>query len=198
MQTVDRDRASLDARGKVDPRLGLVKPTFQEPAWGPHVSIVRGERVRDHLDVWDLGVELGDVLEEIISMVESRKHYEAKAAEFSAQVAAMGPGVRPKYRAAQEASLTDMQTKVADRTRRLARLERDEARLVARWKALGLPDYLTPGGKVQFGFDPDIKLARTHWYLDVKCRTLGRVREFYGLPARLPVRPHLTVGVTGG
>lgn len=202
MQAVDRDRARMDSRGRVDPRLGIVKPIFQEPAWGPHISVSRGERFTEHLDVWDLGVEMGDVRQEITSMRLSRRHYEAQAVEFEQTLARMSPGVRPKYRKAAEDSLAGMRAKVADRAVRLVRLERRESVLLERWERLrasqGLPEWLTPGGPIQFGYSPDLKLAGSHWYLDVKSRTLGRLRTFFGLPVRPRVPFHLTVGVTGG
>ena len=34
------------------PRLGLVRQKLQPPAWGPHISLVRGTRLRQNQDDW--------------------------------------------------------------------------------------------------------------------------------------------------
>lgn len=55
MWAVDRDRVFEGGTGsRVDktPHLALVRPTLSPPAWGPHISIMRGEKPRRNLDVW--------------------------------------------------------------------------------------------------------------------------------------------------
>jgi hypothetical protein len=200
---VDEDRHHMDGVHRhIDPRLALVKPGFQEPAWHPHISITRNERLASHKDVWDLGVAFGDVQQEMVSMVESGKHHEAKVLDLVEELRRMGPGTKPKYRIPVEEALERSRHLTRHRTRRLARLERDESRLLEEWDRMqadqDLPDFLNPGGNIQFGVNMDLKLARTHWYLDAKCRTLGRIRHFFGLDPRPRVPFHLTVGVTSG
>jgi hypothetical protein len=197
---VDSDRAT--AHEKVEARLGLVKPGFQIPSWGPHISTVRGfDKPSAHRDLWDLGVDLGDVRQEMVSMVESRKFHAAKVASLTAELI-KSAAAKPKYRKPVEDALQRSQEAVEERTTRMVRLTRKETRLVAVLKGMteaqGLPDYVLPGAKVQFGFDPDIKLIREYWFLDVKCRTLGSIRHFFGLDPRPRVPFHLTVAVTSG
>lgn len=38
------------------PHLGLVRPRFMPPAWGPHISVIRGEQPTQNRDIWDLMV----------------------------------------------------------------------------------------------------------------------------------------------
>jgi len=37
-----------------------MRPAVQEPAWRPHISITRGEKITKNLDLWNLGVKVGD------------------------------------------------------------------------------------------------------------------------------------------
>jgi len=196
---IDEDRSTTHE--KASARLGLVKPQFQMPSWGPHVSITRGFEKPEHHDLWDLGVDLGDVRQEMVSMVESRKHHEAKVVSLTAELERSASAKAKHLKPVQDA-LKHSQRAVRERATRLVRLKRDEAHLArvleATVKSQDLPEYVIPGAKIQFGFDPDLKLARTHWYLDVKCRTLNRIRHFFGLEPQPRVPFHLTVAVTSG
>lgn len=198
VMAIDRDRVFDGRLVDTTPHLGLLKPTFQMPAWGPHVSIVRGEKPTKHLDVWDFHVRMGDVQQELVSMRESLAHWEAKAAEFAPEVERAGG----RGRGEMEASLREMHATVTDRQRRIGRLRRELSDLKDRWREMrrerGLPEGLTSGINVQFHFDPDLKLGRTHWWLDVRCKKVPVVREFFGLAPWPRVRLHLTVGVTEG
>jgi hypothetical protein len=140
------------------PHLGLMKPAFQAPAWGPHISVIRGtiEKVPKHLDVWDLAVQIGDITDDLHAATRKGDH------------------------------------------RQVGRLRGELRELRARWTALGVPGWLTPGSGVTFEYDPDMQLGKTHWFLRTQSQVLGGIREFFGLSARPRVPFHLTVGVTEG
>ena len=200
VMAVDRDRVFDGRHVDHTPHLGLVKPLFQMPAWGPHVSVVRNEKPTKHLDVWQFHVRMGDVQQEILSMRESLRFYEDQSTAFSEAVAQAGEG--RKGRREMEASLLEMRRKVVDRQTRLGRLNRELRDLKEQWrkwrKAEGFPEGLTSGLPVKFAFDVDLKEGRTHWWLDVQCKKVPFIREFYGLTPWPRVRLHLTVGVTVG
>lgn len=52
---VDRDRVFEGRLVDRTPHLALVKPQMSPPAWGPHISVFRGERPRLNKDAWKGG-----------------------------------------------------------------------------------------------------------------------------------------------
>ena len=55
MMAVDRSRVFEGQRVDRDPRLALVRPTLQPPAWGPHISVFRGEKPQKNRNQWNSG-----------------------------------------------------------------------------------------------------------------------------------------------
>jgi flagellar biosynthesis chaperone FliJ len=183
-------------------KLALVRPRFEVPAWGPHISITRNEKPKQHLDVWRLLQDLGDLEEELMSMRESLRHYEAKAAEYRKTLEDMGPGVRPKFRRQAEASLTEMERTIANRERRIPMLTTDIQKVRSEWGRLRgrlrLPKWFGSGQPLRFEHEDELRLWGSHWGLRVRCDTLGDIRELFGLRRQPRVPFHLTVGVTEG
>lgn len=104
------------------PHLGLVRPRFDPPAWGPHISIIRGEQPTRNQDIWDI--------------------------------------------------------------------------LARRRGSAEMPDWLRQNASVEFEYDPELHMARTHWYLRIRCPQVMAIRRFYGLSDYPKVPLHLTVGVS--
>lgn len=202
VKVIDKDRVSPGSHKGVESRLGLMKPTFQEPAWGPHISVVRGniEKVTKHLDVWNLGARIGAAQQRIASATHLKASYSIQALEYEAALATLRPGIKQKIQRAAEASLLRMRTKIIDQKVRLERGQREEGYLLKAWEKMrrtqNLPSEVMPGGEVLFDFDLELRLARTHWYLEVRSPTLIRIRAFFGLRGHPRVPFHLTVGVT--
>jgi hypothetical protein len=53
IQAVDRDRVFEGQRVDRTPHLAYIRPALAPPAWGPHISITRGEKPKANLDVWN-------------------------------------------------------------------------------------------------------------------------------------------------
>jgi len=202
MMAVDRERVFEGRLVDTTPHLGLVKPLFQMPAWGPHISVIRNEKPTLHLDVWELQVRLGDAEQEVESLRHAIRYWQDKVTAYAEEVSQIGPGCKPKFRQAADDALRDMRATLTRRERHQGRAKKDVKRFKADWKRMrkgqGLPDGLTSGVPVKFQYDEMLIRGRTHWLFKVWSGRLLQFREFFGLPRKPRVPLHLTIGVTEG
>jgi hypothetical protein len=202
VMAVDRRRATESA--DPDPRLAVCRPWLCEPAWAPHICCVRRERPKRHLDVWNLGIEVGDLMDEEVHLIESAKYLRAKADNLRAEIAHTDGTQRVKAKRIKrmEAELQDA-LRVADlRDKDLPRVRRNMRRLQRQWLQLaaekGVPVAFEPGAEIEFWFDPSPRTNGKHWWFDVKCQALHDVRVAYGLRPTVYPAPHLTFAVKEG
>lgn len=169
------------------PHLGLVRPRFDPPAWGPHISMCRGEQPQKNQQVWDAQARLGAAVQAVLFL----RSAQAQQAEKTEAYATTATG--PKERQ----NLVVMQDHSRQLTGRLTQAEKTWAQLRDRVDTR-VPEFLREDATVEFEFEPDLRLGHTHWYLKVRCPQVPGIRRFYGLTDYPKVPLHLTVGVVSG
>jgi len=163
--------------------------------------VVRRERPRQHEDLWNLAIEVGDLEDEEIHLVESRRYLLDKAGNLERERALVDPEKTSHLRR-MDAEITDTY-RTADKRknnlpavrRALRKAQRDWLRLAAQRK---VSVRFEPGKMVEFKFDPEPRTSGKHWWFDIKCETLLDLRETFGLRRMPAVQLHLTFAVHEG
>ena len=183
------------------PKLVFIKPMPEMPAWGPHVSLIRGEAPRLNLDVWATRSavtmreqELERLDQQVAAMVIARDN-------LVDTIDGTAPSKREKFRREQQALLqqknVDIGRAQSARPHVLARLREAENR----WNDIDqerFPAGLRPARPLTFEVTSALQTGTTHWWYEIHCAAIEDLRSFFGL-APLPRIPlHLTVGVMPG
>lgn len=171
---VDRSRM-LPGLGSPRPdmrrRLAWLREVPDPPAWGPHISIVRGETPRVEAPTWRL---LAEITEASDRLAWSRREIETLTAAPEPPADEIGRHRR----------------RIAEQGERLARA-------MERWDRVRAPGFLEPGVGVRFSVTSVLRGGWDHWFYDVRCPDALALREHFGLGMpRVPL--HLTVAVMGG
>jgi hypothetical protein len=178
------------------PHLGLVRPRFDPPAGGPHISIVRNEQPTRNRHAWEFQARLGAAIQNLTHLRSAKAQMTAKAEAFALTIREVASA---KERQNMEHSLAAMWSEVMTLTRRITQAENAVDRLNAErlrsQEIRRMPDFLVEDALVEFEYDPELLLGRTHWFLRVRCPQVVEFRRFYGLPDYPRVPLHLTVGV---
>lgn len=160
-------------------------PNIQIPAWGPHISITRGEKIRRNKALWQEGVALSKTLSAISSTLWKRKgHQEALDNLYAAK--------RTKVN----------QRDIDSRLRRiqasgsyLKQLGEKKRGMQEAWSG---PQWTLPDSPFSFTIDPDsLRLRGTHIWCAAQCPKVAEFRELFGLNPHPPAPLHLTLGVVG-
>lgn len=198
VEVVDRDRVFEGRHVDDAPRLGIYRPALLEPAWRPHISIARNERPKMNLDLWNMAVQAGDLLDDEEHAIESAKYLRDKATRLQAELALVDPG-KAKHIRKMQAEIDDALRVAATRDRKLHAVRAAIPKALDAWRVeaerRGLPPRLGPGSRVEFAWNECPRSSGHHWWFDVICETLLDLREVYGLRRgpRLPL--HLTFAV---
>jgi len=201
VEAVDEDRLFEGQFVDRTPRLAIYRPPLFEPAWHPHISITRGEKPTRHLDLWGLGVKVGDLMDAEEHAVESAKYLRDKAVRLQEALEAVDPR-KTKYIRKAEAEIADTLRVAKGRDKALVRAQTELQRTRTEWRKAarkaGVPLWFAPGTPVEFGWDPECRSSGHHWWFPVKSKLLLNLRQVYGLrrQPRLPL--HLTFAVAEG
>jgi len=182
------------------PKMGITRPTLCPPAWGPHISIVRGERPKNHTPVWDLAVRAGDVRDQAVSRREAARAIREKLVHLQA---ALDNTVKPKARQELEATIPALLRQANGlETDSRRTFQRDLPAAQANWRqaatSAGVPHWLAPGVPIEFEYDPVPRTSGHHWWFMVTCEALLDLREVYGIRRAPRVPLHLTFAVHEG
>lgn len=182
------------ARDFVDytPHIALLRPKFVMPMWGAHISVLRSETPTKNTRLWQQQTQLGKLEFRIRTL---RRQNQELREKIEAYTATLVPGLPPQEISRGQSVVRQLQQEFRNTLNRIRTLE-SEARPFRGQP--GLPPIFAEGSEIEFQFNPEMYLARTHWCLSVRCPWVAEVRQFYGLPAKCPVPLHLTVGVTEG
>lgn len=196
-RVVDRDRVFGNTVDKA-PRLALVRPQYDSPAWGPHISICRGEKPRSRKDIWSLQESLSDAQWAV-------RRLDAVIAELHESLNQLSLDLVEATSDKQRARITSDQERIRKtikaRQANLRSFESKVAPLVRRSDDLKVPSEFRSGAEIEFGYDPTPKTkdGLHHWWLDIlEADLLGEVRDYYGLRPRPRVPFHLTLGIESG
>lgn len=196
-RVIDLDRVFNGQYVDSQPRLGIIRPALQPPAWGPHISIVRGERPTQHLDLWNLGVELGDRQSECSRLVCA---VEQRIEKISILEAAMQNSMKPKFRSETEAQIANLQKEIRRLSNREKTLRETHLPQMQRdWLSVANPVGVSfvPGGNIPFDFT-EMHSDGNHWWFDVQAPILSEFRKTFGLSPMPSLPFHLTFAVKDG
>lgn len=190
------DSARGEPKGSATPRLAVVRPQVQPPAWGPHVSVSRGEQVSRNHAVWGLlrqrseHIVNRDAATYFLSEAISKKEANIRARE---QVGGTGKHA-DAARAQCDAAIREADTLVQRHTRTIATADAEVPRLEALLDRARAPTFLTQ--PFVFTFDPtSMQWFRDHFAANVACSDAREVRLFFGMPRTPRVPFHLTMVV---
>jgi len=197
VKAVDRRRATGSA--DPEPRLAVLRPYLLEPAWKPHICCVRRERPKRHVDLWELGIKIGDLMDDEVHRIESAKYLRAKAANLEEQLITNRKPTRAnRLRKEIDSALRTAEARDADlpRIRRLlGHARRNWLQMAA---AKGVSVAFEPGAEIEFEFNESPRSNGRHWWFDVRCGALHAVRKAFGLRPKVYPAPHLTFAVREG
>jgi hypothetical protein len=178
-----------------------MRPTLIEPAWKPHISVVRREKPRKHLDIWELAIECGDLMDERTYLVESAYYLRSKADTIERELA-LTDHSKVKHIELAWKEIRDARRTAEKRDNALRRMRGRILPALERWRRLadkhGLPKGIGPNERALFRFDVNPGTNGRHWWFDVECELLHEIREVFGLRPSPHVRFHLTFAVREG
>jgi len=197
----DTERPVRDGRVPRGERLAILRPTLEPPEWGPHISVVRGEDIKRHRDLWGIAVRAGDVGERLEAAVAIANHHRRKAANLRAELPFIAAR-RVNDIAQMEAQVREALAVASDYDHEAAMARKALRDLRSRWHRTaaerGFPARFAPGAELGFKFEPSPRTNGHHWWFDVRCKALPDLREAFGLPRRAATRPHLSFAVREG
>jgi len=184
-----------------DPRahLGVYRETLLEPAWKPHICCVRRERPKRHVDLWELGIQVGDLIDEEVRCIDSSRYLRTKAAILTEE---LQTNTRPKILRRIEKDIADALRGANYRDRDLPRVRRDLRKARRQWLKMASKRRVSvafePGAEIAFEFHESPRTNGRHWWFDVRCNALHAVRKAFGLRPKVYPAPHLTFAVKDG
>lgn len=197
VKAVDRTRAVGAA--DPEPRLAILRPYLMEPAWKPHICCVRRERPKQHQDLWELGIKIGDLMDDEVHRIESAKYLRQKAANLDAQILTH---TMPKRIRRLEKERDDALRVAVLRDADLPQIRKHLRHARRNWlqmaAACGVSVAFEPGAEIEFEFDESPRSNGRHWWFDVRCDALHAVRKAFGLRPTVYPAPHLTFAVREG
>ena len=181
-----------------EPRLALLRPVYEPPAWGPHISIMRGEKPLKNLDLWVLQRKIGDA-----QWGEGRAATRLKRmVETLAELKAQCESASKKQIHSLKGQIRGLETKISKQRRWRQGNKSILQRLLGELQDRRgrMPSGLDSGMEIEFTYEPSprTKSFLHHWWLDVRSEELENIREFYGLPREPKVPFHLTLGIESG
>lgn len=183
----------------ITPRPAFVRPRVQLPAWGPHISISRGERARKNRDQWDLLVERTKHLlnrDASIYFLGEQRARKASNHAMLQEVENKGGTHARKARDRYRKVIAECDRAIRYHVKRVRAADREVPRIEDRLRSKGAPEFLFE--PFTFTFDPaDMRWWRKHFAVNVECPRALEVRGHFGMSRRTKQPLHMTMVVKG-